>query len=203
MEPHSERRVTHATRSLQRHIVSAIIPRIRYFDIDTMALRKILYLPDPRLRLVSKPVVTFDKALHALIEDMFETMYHARGVGLAAPQIGVNKRLSVVDVSGEKTEQLVLINPEIIHSEGSVEFEEGCLSVPGAYDTVIRANKVLVRALDRHGKEFEMSAEGLLAECFQHEIDHLNGKLFVDLLSPLKRAMARRKLDKFKRQNKE
>lgn len=168
-----------------------------------MTIRKILYLPDPRLRLVAKPVVHFDAELHTLIDDMFETMYHARGVGLAAPQIGVSLRLSVVDVSEDKTKRLVLINPEIIHSEGDVEYEEGCLSVPGAYDKVRRAHSVVVRALDQHGKEFEMSADGLLAECFQHEIDHLNGKLFVDLLSPLKRAMARRKLEKFKRQNKE
>ncbi|MGQ3891975.1 peptide deformylase [Legionella sp. CNM-4043-24] len=167
-----------------------------------MALRKILYLPDPRLRLVSRPVVTFDDALQQLIDDMFETMYDAHGVGLAAPQIGVNKRLSVIDVSGDKSQQLVLINPEIIHSEGSAEFQEGCLSVPGAYDTVVRASKVTVRALDRQGNSFDITGEGLLAECFQHEIDHLNGRLFVDLLSPLKRAMARRKLDKFKRQNK-
>jgi len=168
-----------------------------------MALRKIIYLPDPRLRLVAKPVVTFDDALQQLIEDMFETMYEARGVGLAAPQIGISKRLTVIDVSDDKSKQLVLINPEIIESEGSVEFQEGCLSVPGAFDTVVRANKVTVRAQDRHGKSFDISGEGLMAECLQHEIDHLNGKLFVDLLSPLKRAMARKKLDKFKRQNKE
>jgi peptide deformylase len=168
-----------------------------------MAIRKILYLPDPRLRLISKPVETFDDALQNLIEDMFETMYSVRGVGLAAPQIGVNRRLSVIDVAGDKVQQLVLVNPEIISSEGSMAFQEGCLSVPGAYDTVTRAQKVVVKAQDRHGEFFEMSAEGLLAECFQHEIDHLNGKLFVDLLSPLKRAMARRKLDKFKRQNKQ
>lgn len=167
-----------------------------------MAIRKILYMPDDRLRQISKPVDCFDDSLQALINDMFDTMYHARGVGLAAPQIGIGLRLSVIDVVGDKANQLVLINPEIIESEGSVEYEEGCLSVPGAYDTVIRAHKVTVRAHDRNNQPFEMTAEGLLAECFQHEIDHLNGKLFVDLLSPLKRAMARRKLDKFKRQHK-
>jgi peptide deformylase len=164
-----------------------------------MAIRKILYLPDERLRKVAKTVETFDDKLQTLIDDMFETMYDARGVGLAAPQIGVSMRLSVIDIVGDKSEQLVIINPEIISSSGEKEFDEGCLSVPGAYDKVIRAEKVTVKALDRFGKPFEMSAEGLLAECFQHEIDHLNGKLFVDLLSPLKRAMARRKLDKFKR----
>lgn len=165
-----------------------------------MAIRKILYLPDERLRKVAQPVVTFDDSLQTLIDDMFETMYHARGVGLAAPQIGVSLRLSVIDIIGDKTQQIVIINPEIVSSHGEKEFEEGCLSVPGAYDTVVRAEKVTVKALDRSGNPFEISGDGLLAECLQHEIDHLNGKLFVDLLSPLKRMMARRKLDKFKRQ---
>lgn len=167
-----------------------------------MAIRKIIYLPDSRLRQVSKPVEQFDDALHRLVDDMFETMYHARGVGLAAPQIGLNIRLSVVDASADKTGQLVLVNPEIIEAHGQTQYEEGCLSVPGAYDTVIRAESVRIRAQDKHGEFFEMTADGLLGECFQHEIDHLNGKLFVDLLSPLKRAMARRKLEKFKRQHK-
>lgn len=164
-----------------------------------MAIRKILYLPDARLRMVAKPVEVFDDKLQLLIEDMFDTMYAARGVGLAAPQIGVSLRLSVIDVIGDKKEQLVIINPEIVSSLGEQEFEEGCLSVPGAYDKVIRAKSVVVKALDRNGKPIEVSGEGLLGECLQHEIDHLNGKLFVDLLSPLKRVMARRKLDKFKR----
>lgn len=164
-----------------------------------MAIRKIIYLPDPRLRLRAKPIETFDENLQILIEDMFETMYDARGVGLAAPQIGLSLQLSVIDVIGDKSKQLVIINPEIIASTGEKDFEEGCLSVPGAYDTVVRAEKVTVKALDRLGKPFEIEADGLLAECLQHEIDHLNGKLFVDLLSPLKRMMARKKLDKFKR----
>lgn len=166
-----------------------------------MAIRKIIYLPDPRLRLVTKPVEHFDDNLQYLIQDMFDTMYDARGVGLAAPQIAVNLCLSVVDVIGDKKQQLVLANPEIIDSHGEIEYQEGCLSVPGAYDTVIRAEKVTIKAQDRFGKFFEMTAEGLLGECFQHEIDHLNGKLFVDLLSPIKRAMARKKVDKFKRHN--
>ena len=166
---------------------------------QAMAIRKILYLPDDRLRKIAKSVEVFDDNLQVLIEDMFDTMYHARGVGLAAPQIGISMRLSVIDVIGDKANQLVIINPEIVSSEGKKEFDEGCLSVPGAYDKVIRAEKVTVKALDRQGQPFEISADGLLAECLQHEIDHLNGKLFVDLLSPLKRAMARRKLDKFKR----
>ncbi|KTD44683.1 peptide deformylase [Legionella quateirensis] len=165
-----------------------------------MAIRKILYLPDERLRKIAQPVVHFDDGLQTLIDDMFDTMYHARGVGLAAPQIGVSLRLSVIDIIGDKTQQMVIINPEIVSAHGEKEFEEGCLSVPGAYDTVIRAEHVTVKALDRLGNPFEITGEGLLAECLQHEIDHLNGKLFVDLLSPLKRMMARRKLDKFKRQ---
>jgi len=165
-----------------------------------MAIRKIIYLPDPRLRLITEPVTIFDEQLQTLIDDMFDTMYDAKGVGLAAPQIGINLRLSVIDVIGDKKHQLVLINPEIIASEGRAEYQEGCLSVPGAYDTVCRAEKVRVAAIDRLGKPFEMEADGLLGECFQHEIDHLNGKLFVDLLSPIKRAMARKKLDKYKRQ---
>ena len=166
---------------------------------QAMAIRKILYLPDDRLRKIAKPVEQFDADLQTLIDDMFETMYHANGVGLAAPQIGISLRLSVIDVIGDKKNQIVIINPEIISSSGEKEFDEGCLSVPGAYDTVVRAEKVTVKAVDRQGQSFEISGEGLLGECLQHEIDHLNGKLFVDLLSPLKRMMARRKLDKYKR----
>jgi peptide deformylase len=165
-----------------------------------MAIHKILYLPDPRLREVSKPVITFDDQLQTLIDDMFETMYDARGVGLAAAQIGINLRLSVIDVVGDKKNQIVIINPEIIASEGNKQFDEGCLSIPGAYDKVIRAEQVTVKALNRQGNSFEIEADGLLAECLQHEIDHMNGQLFIDLLSPLKKAMARKKLDKFKRQ---
>ena len=164
-----------------------------------MTIRKIIYLPDPRLRKVSTPVQNFDAELHALIEDMFETMYETKGVGLAAPQIGINIRLSVVDVGGDHGQQLVLANPEIIAAEGELEYQEGCLSVPSVYDTVRRVEKVTLRAQDKFGEFFEMQADGLLGECFQHEIDHLNGKLFIDLLSPLKRNMARKKLDKFKR----
>lgn len=166
-----------------------------------MAIRKIIYLPDARLRQMSTAVQNFDEKLHTLIDDMFETMYAAKGVGLAAPQIGINIRLSVVDVTPDKSQQLVLVNPEIIASEGQVAYQEGCLSVPSVYDTVMRAEKVTMRAQDRFGEFFEIEAEGLLGECFQHEIDHLNGKLFVDLLSPLKRGMARKKLEKFVRHN--
>jgi len=165
-----------------------------------MALRKIIYLPDARLRQKNAPVEAFDEKLELLISDMFETMYDAKGVGLAAPQIGINLMLTVIDVIGDKTQQLVLANPEIIASDGSTKSQEGCLSVPGAWDTVMRSETVTVRAQDRFGKMFEMTGEGLLSHCFQHEIDHLNGKLFLDHLSPLKRTMAKKKLDKFKRQ---
>ena len=164
-----------------------------------MAIHTIIYLPDPRLRLKSEKITQFDDKLQLLIDDMFDTMYHAKGVGLAAPQIGINLCLSVIDVMGDKTQQLVLINPEIIASEGETAYQEGCLSVPGAFDTVIRAEKVTIKALDRFAKPFELTANGLLGECLQHEIDHLNGKLYIDLLSPLKRSMARKKLKKFLR----
>lgn len=165
-----------------------------------MALRKIIFLPDHRLRKNSSDVTTFDDDLQILIDDMFETMYEARGVGLAAPQIGINLNLAVIDVKGDKSEQIVIINPELLECIGNCEYQEGCLSVPGAYDTVIRAERVKVRALNRHGEAFEIEADGLLGECLQHEIDHLNGKLFVDLLSPLKQSIARRKLEKSKRE---
>lgn len=164
-----------------------------------MAIRPLVFLPAPVLRQVARPVEVYDEALQTLIDDMFDTMYDAKGVGLAAPQIGVSLRLSVIDVLGDKSQQITLINPEILKAEGEMTFEEGCLSVPGAYDKVVRAAKVVVKAYDRRGKPFELSGDGLLGECLQHEIDHLNGKLFVDLLSPLKRAMARSKLEKYKR----
>lgn len=162
-------------------------------------IRKITFLPDPVLRQVAKNVTKFDDDLQILIDDMFETMYNAPGVGLAAPQIGVSLQLSVVDVVGDKKNQYVLINPKIVKTEGLIKEQEGCLSVPGVYDTVERAGSVTVAALDRHGQSFELTVDGLLGRCFQHEIDHLNGKLFIDTLSPLKRALARRKLEKFKR----
>ena len=165
-----------------------------------MAIRNIVYIPDPRLRAMSKPIEIFDDALQELIDDMFETMYSVRGVGLAAPQIGINIRLSVVDCTPDKSQQLVLVNPEIIESGELKAFQEGCLSVPGAYAEVKRAGNVKMRAQDRHGKFYEMEAEGLLAECFQHEIDHLNGKVFIDYLSTIKRQLARKKVEKFIRE---
>ncbi len=169
-----------------------------------MAIRTIIYIPDPRLRKMSKPIEVFDDALQTLIDDMFETMYSVRGVGLAAPQIGINIRLSVVDCGHArddgKAHKLVLINPEIIESSDPMTFEEGCLSVPGAYGTVTRCNKVTLRAQDRQGEFYEMKVDGLLAECFQHEIDHLDGKVFIDYLSPIKREVARKKVEKYVRE---
>lgn len=165
-----------------------------------MAIRKIIYLPDARLRKESTKIDNFDKNLELLINDLFETMYYAKGVGLAAPQVGINIQLAVIDVVGDKQNQIVLINPEIIKKDGETQYEEGCLSVPGAFDQVIRATSVTVKAQDKNGDFFEIEGSGLLGECLQHEIDHLNGKLFIDLLSPLKRTIARKKLEKYKRQ---
>src|SRR5690606_3853719 len=153
-----------------------------------MAIRKIIYLPDPRLRQVCELVTNIDsEEIQTLIDDMFETMHHANGVGLAANQIGICKSITVIDVSPEKNQPLCLINPEIIEARGEERMQEGCLSVPGCWDTVTRPTYVKAKALDRYGKPFEIEGEGLLAECLQHEIDHLNGKLYIDLLSPLKR----------------
>lgn len=154
-----------------------------------MALLPILHHPDPRLRQKAKPVAQFDATLQRLIDDMFETMYAAPGVGLAATQVGVALRLAVMDCSREESrrEPLVLVNPEIVEQEGPDEVEEGCLSVPGVSDTLKRYQKVRARALDRDGKPYEIEAEGLLAQCIQHELDHLDGKLYLDRLSSLKR----------------
>jgi peptide deformylase len=163
---------------------------------------KLVYLPDERLRNPTESVTAFDAKLQTLIDDMFETMYQANGIGLAAPQIGISLKLAVIDVSSERNQQICIINPEIIAREGEALKEEGCLSVPSVYDKAPRALRVKMRALDRHGNPFEIDADGLLAHCIQHEIDHLNGKLFVDYLSPLKKQMARKKLEKFKRQAK-
>jgi peptide deformylase len=161
-----------------------------------MALLPILEFPDPRLRTRAQPVEQVDAALRKLIDDMFETMYAAPGIGLAATQVNVHKRVLVIDVSESRKERLALINPEILRREGVEETEEGCLSVPGVYDKVTRADRIRVRALDRDGKQIEFDAGGLLAVCIQHEIDHLDGKLFVDYLSELKRTRIRKKLEK-------
>ena len=161
-----------------------------------MALKTILEFPDPRLRTRAQPVVRFDASLHRLIEDMLETMYAAPGIGLAATQVDVHQRLIVIDVSETHNEPLVLINPQIIAREGEASTEEGCLSVPGIFDAVMRAARIRVRAQDRTGQVFERDCDELLAVCVQHEMDHLDGKLFVDYLSNLKRDRIRKKLEK-------
>ena len=161
-----------------------------------MALLPILRFPDERLRRCAQPVVTFDEALSRLAGDMAETMYEAPGIGLAATQVNVHRRLVVIDVSEDKSGLLVLVNPQILQGEGLQEGEEGCLSVPGIYDTVERAGQVKVRYQNLKGEEVMIDAEGLLAVCIQHEIDHLNGKVFVDYLSRLKQTRIRQKLEK-------
>lgn len=162
-----------------------------------MAILQILEFPDPRLRKIAAPVTVFDDKLEVLISDMLETMYEAKGIGLAATQVNVHKRLLVIDVSEEKDSPQVFINPNfsVIEEELS-EYDEGCLSVPGYYETVSRPKGIVVSAQDQKGGSFELEAEGILATCIQHEIDHLDGKLFVDYLSPLKRNRIRSKLEK-------
>lgn len=165
-----------------------------------MALRTILHYPDPRLRQVAKPVGVVNDDIRCLVDDMAETMYAAPGIGLAAVQINVPKRVVVIDLSETRRALQVFINPEIVERDGKQVFEEGCLSVPGVFDEVERAQHIRVRALDRDGKPFEIEAEGLLATCIQHEIDHLDGKVFVDYLSRLKQTRIRKKLEKQERQ---
>jgi peptide deformylase len=162
-----------------------------------VALLPILEYPDPRLRTVARPVTAFDERLRRLVADMAETMYEAPGVGLAATQVDVHERLIVIDVSESKDELQVFINPEIVWaSDEQVECEEGCLSVPGIYDAVLRPAQVRVRAFDAHGSPFEREASGLLAVCLQHEMDHLLGKVFVEYLSPLKQERIKTKMKK-------
>jgi peptide deformylase len=168
-----------------------------------MALLPILEFPDPRLRTKAatlEPAQLADPAFQQLVDDMFETMYEAPGIGLAASQVDVHQRFMVIDVSEEKNRPLVFVNPVILERAGEQVYQEGCLSVPNIFADVTRANEILVQALDRHGKPFELRVDGLLAVCIQHEMDHLEGKLFVDYLSPLKREMVRKKLAKAKRQ---
>jgi len=153
-----------------------------------MALLPILEYPDPRLKKVASPVTAFTPDVVRLVRDMADTMYAAPGVGLAATQVDVHKRIVVIDISHAKDDLVVLVNPEIVAASGEVECEEGCLSVPGYYDRVVRAARVTVRAMDQHGKPFERTADEMLAVCIQHEMDHLVGRMFVDYLSPLKRA---------------
>lgn len=165
-----------------------------------MAILNILEFPDPRLRTQAKPVEQVDDRVRTLIDDMFETMYDAKGIGLAATQIDVHERVVVMDLSEEGNEPLVFINPEVEVLDGDTRnYDEGCLSVPGFYETVKRPEHIRVTALDRDGNRFELVPDGLLAVCIQHELDHLEGKLFVDHLSPLKRQRIRSKMEKAQR----
>jgi peptide deformylase len=165
-----------------------------------MAKLSILEFPDTRLRTVAQPVKDFSSSLQTLIADMFETMYEAPGIGLAATQVDQHIQLIVMDISEDRSEPLVFINPVLSELAGSQVYKEGCLSVPSIYAEVKRADSLLVRAVDQFGKPFELRAEGLLAVCIQHEMDHLLGKVFVDYLSPLKRALTMSKLEKAKRE---
>lgn len=164
-----------------------------------MAILTILEYPDPRLRNKALPVEEVNQSIQKLLDDMLETMYAAPGIGLAAPQVNQSRRIVVIDISEEKNSPLCLVNPEILWTSGKEEMNEGCLSVPGVFEKVERAEKVKIKALDRNGAYFELETDGLLAVCIQHEIDHLDGKLFVDYLSPLKRQRARKKLEKDRR----
>ena len=170
---------------------------------EIMALRTILEFPDPRLRTRALAVTEFDAALGTLIDDLFETMYAAPGIGLAATQVDVHRRVIVVDVSSDRSGRVELVNPQILTREGVASTEEGCLSVPGIFDEVKRAAKVRVRAQDRTGAVFERDYDDVLAVCIQHEMDHLEGKLFVDYLSDLKRQRIRKKLDKSRKERSE
>ncbi|HSG03134.1 MAG TPA: peptide deformylase [Marinobacterium sp.] len=162
-----------------------------------MALLNILEFPDPRLRTIAEPVDQVDDEIRKLVDDMFETMYEAPGIGLAATQVNVHKRIVVIDISEDKSEPLVLINPEFeILTDEQEQMQEGCLSVPGFYESVERPNRIRLKALNRDGEPYELIAEELLAVCIQHELDHLNGKLFVDHISRLKRDRIRSKLEK-------
>ena len=164
-----------------------------------MAILDILHFPDSRLRKRAVDVETVDDEVRTLVDNMFETMYAAPGIGLAATQVNVQKRIIVIDISKDQDDPMVFINPEIVATDGVEEMDEGCLSVPGIYEKVQRAEHIKVRALDRDGKSFELETGDLLAVCIQHEIDHLDGKLFVDYLSPLKRQRIRKKLEKQRR----
>ena len=159
-----------------------------------MSRLPILEYPDPRLRITAEPVTKVDAEIKTLVADMLETMYAAPGIGLAATQVNVHKRVLVIDISDDRKEPHCLINPEILSREGKIKGEEGCLSVPDVYDSVERAEKIRVRALDREGAAIEFDAEDMLAICIQHEIDHLDGKLFVDYLSELKRRRLKKRL---------
>ncbi|ATD64224.1 peptide deformylase [Neisseria weixii] len=166
-----------------------------------MALLNILQYPDERLHTVAQPVAEIDERIQILVKDMFETMYESRGIGLAATQVDVHERVVVIDLTEDKSEPRVFINPVIIEKEGKTTYEEGCLSVPGIYDTVTRAERVKVEALDEKGEKFTLEADGLLAICIQHELDHLMGKVFVEHLSQLKQNRIKTKLKKRQKHN--
>jgi peptide deformylase len=168
-----------------------------------MSILPILEYPDKRLRTIASTVDVVDSRMQNLIVDMFQTMYEAPGIGLAATQVDVHKQLIVLDISEDRSQPMVFINPQIINKEGSQVYQEGCLSLPGIYADVKRFNQITVQALDGKGKEFVIDADGLLAVCIQHEMDHLAGKVFVDHLSPLKRALAEKKLAKQRKLNAE
>ena len=165
-----------------------------------MTQLSVLIYPDERLKTIAEPVAVVNDEIRAFVDDMFETMYAEEGIGLAATQVDVHKRVITIDIEGDKQNQIVLINPEIIESSGETGIEEGCLSLPGFRGFVPRKEKVTVKALDRDGKEFVLEADGLLAICIQHEIDHLNGIVFADYLSPLKRQRMKEKLLKLQKQ---
>jgi len=165
-----------------------------------LSILTVLEFPDKRLRTKAKEVAVVNEKIMALVDDMFETMYDFKGVGLAATQVNVHQRVIVIDVSEEKDAPLCLINPEIIDKQGTEESEEGCLSVPGFFENVTRAEKIKIKALDRQGKSFELEADELLSVCIQHEIDHLDGKLFVDYISAFKRNRIKAKLEKIHKQ---
>jgi peptide deformylase len=161
-----------------------------------VTILQILCFPDPKLRTKAVPVSAVTAEIRTIVKNMFETMYDAPGIGLAATQVDIHQQIVVIDVSEEKNDPICLINPEIIESEGEESMEEGCLSVPGFNETVVRADSVVVRALNEEGEQVEFGADGLLAVCIQHEMDHLNGKLFVDYLSAMKRNRIKKKLIK-------
>ncbi|WP_455205236.1 peptide deformylase [Kaarinaea lacus] len=163
-----------------------------------MAVLTVLHYPDPRLRTKAKAVEKVDDEIRAIVDNMFETMYQAPGIGLAATQVDVHKRIITIDISEDKEAPLCLINPEIVEATGVEKMEEGCLSVPGIYEPVERADRIKIRALNREGDSFELEADGLLSVCIQHEMDHLQGKLFVDYLSEVKRQRIRKKLQKLR-----
>ncbi|MDG6895251.1 peptide deformylase [Volucribacter amazonae] len=165
-----------------------------------MSILDVVLYPDEGLRTVAEPVVEVNDDVRAIVDNMFDTMYEQEGIGLAAPQVAVQQRIITIDLEGDKTQQLVLINPEIVASSGETGIEEGCLSIPGFRGLVPRKQKVTVTALDRNGEPFTLEAEDLLAICIQHEIDHLNGVLFIDYLSPLKRQRIKEKMLKLKKQ---